>query len=174
MFLDIAHSTGVAEAMGELRVHDRITRFFFDIDEPISSHGGAVHAYVGDEVIVCWPVTTDPARNGRCALCFFAIERSMGALQQTIVVSLSCSGLPGWLHARPVTVSECGDVTRQLAFSATPRTSQRGYASLQGGRSAVGGLGICCVTGQSSDLGGQSIAVRGRREQVAAHIIQHA
>jgi adenylate cyclase len=80
MFLDIAHSTGVAEAMGELRVHDRITRFFFDIDEPISSHGGAVHAYVGDEVIVCWPVTTDPARNGRCALCFFAIERSMARL----------------------------------------------------------------------------------------------
>ena len=28
MFLDIAHSTGLAEAMGELRVHDLITRFF--------------------------------------------------------------------------------------------------------------------------------------------------
>ena len=43
MFFDIAHSTGLAEAMGELR-HDLITRFFFDIDEPISDHGGAVHA----------------------------------------------------------------------------------------------------------------------------------
>jgi hypothetical protein len=32
MFLDIAHSTGVAEATGELRMHDFITRFFFDID----------------------------------------------------------------------------------------------------------------------------------------------
>jgi hypothetical protein len=80
MFLDIAHSTGVAEAMGELRMHELITRFFFDIDEPISSHGGAVHAYVGDEAIVCWPVTADPARNGRCVLCFFAIERSMARL----------------------------------------------------------------------------------------------
>jgi hypothetical protein len=46
MFLDIAHSTGLAEAMGELRVHDLITRFFFDIDGPISDYGGAVHAYV--------------------------------------------------------------------------------------------------------------------------------
>jgi hypothetical protein len=35
MFLDLAHSTRLAEAMGELRVHDLITRFFFDIDEPI-------------------------------------------------------------------------------------------------------------------------------------------
>jgi hypothetical protein len=44
MFLDIARSTGLAEAMGELRVHDLITRFFLDIDEPISDHGGEVHA----------------------------------------------------------------------------------------------------------------------------------
>ena len=63
MFLDIADSTRLAEAMGELRVHDLITRFFFDIDEPISDFGGAVHAYVGDEVIVSWPVSGDPARN---------------------------------------------------------------------------------------------------------------
>jgi hypothetical protein len=34
-----------------------ITRFFFDIDEPIGDHVGAVHAYVGDEVIVTWPVS---------------------------------------------------------------------------------------------------------------------
>jgi hypothetical protein len=27
-------------------------RFFFDIEAPITAHGGAVHAYVGDEVIV--------------------------------------------------------------------------------------------------------------------------
>ena len=36
MFLDLASSTRLAEAMGELRVHDLITRFFFDIDEPIA------------------------------------------------------------------------------------------------------------------------------------------
>ncbi len=33
MFLDLANSTRLAEAMGELRVHDLITRFFFDIDD---------------------------------------------------------------------------------------------------------------------------------------------
>src|SRR4051812_4315246 len=34
MFLDLADSTRLAESMGELRVHDLITRFFFDIEEP--------------------------------------------------------------------------------------------------------------------------------------------
>jgi hypothetical protein len=64
MFLDLADSTPLAEKLGELRVHDLITRFFFDIDEPINDHGGSVLSYVGDEVIVTWPVTDDPARNG--------------------------------------------------------------------------------------------------------------
>ena len=36
MFLDLSGSTSLAELMGELRMHDLLTRFFFDIDEPIS------------------------------------------------------------------------------------------------------------------------------------------
>ena len=48
MFLDIRSSTALAERMGEVRVHDLITEFFFDIDQPIAEHGGEVHAYVGD------------------------------------------------------------------------------------------------------------------------------
>ena len=79
MFLDIAGSTRLAEEMGELRVHDLITRFFFDIDEPISDHGGTVHAYVGDEVIVTWPVTADPVRNAQCLACFFCDRTQNGS-----------------------------------------------------------------------------------------------
>ena len=63
MFLDLADSTPLAEKLGELRVHDLITRFFFDIDEPINDHGGSVLSYVGDEVIVTWPVTDDPTAH---------------------------------------------------------------------------------------------------------------
>ncbi len=65
MFLDIAGSTALGEQMGELRVHDLITRFFFDIDRPIADHDGEVHAYVGDQVIVTWPLSDHPERNAR-------------------------------------------------------------------------------------------------------------
>jgi adenylate cyclase len=93
MFLDIAGLTRLAEEMGELRVHDLITRFFFDIDEPISDHAGTVLAYVGDEVIVTWPVTGDPARNARCLACFLAIERKVARLAvhyERELSSMSC------------------------------------------------------------------------------------
>ena len=53
MFLDLAHSTRLAESMGECELTDlAITRFFFDIAQPISDFKGRVHAYVGDEVVV--------------------------------------------------------------------------------------------------------------------------
>ena len=65
MFLDLADSTSLAEKLGELRVHDLITRFFFDIDEPIHDHGGSFLSYVGDEVIVTWAITDDPAPQCR-------------------------------------------------------------------------------------------------------------
>ena len=57
LFLDLVGSTTLAEQMGELRVQDLLTRFFYDIDRAITDHGGEVHAYVGDEVIVTWRVT---------------------------------------------------------------------------------------------------------------------
>src|SRR5204862_509027 len=38
MFLDIAGSTALVEELGEVRVHDLITRFFFDIDAPRDDH----------------------------------------------------------------------------------------------------------------------------------------
>src|SRR5207302_11491525 len=72
MFLDLAGSTSLAEAVGELRVQNLLTRFFFDIDPAIVAHGGEVHAYVGDEVIVTWRLDRGMS-GGRCVDCFLAI-----------------------------------------------------------------------------------------------------
>jgi class 3 adenylate cyclase len=115
MFLDLAHSTRLAEAMGELKVHDLVTRFFYDIDQPISEFGGAVHAYVGDEVIVSWPVKDDPALNARSVGCFFAIERTIRRLAPDYEREFGITPrFRAGLHAG--VVSECGDAKRQLAY----------------------------------------------------------
>ena len=117
MFLDLAHSTQLAEAMGELRVHDLITRFFLDIDGPIADHGGTVHAYVGDEVIVSWPVAKDATINARAIDCFFAIAHRMAALGPGYLAEFGVApSFRAGIHAGPVIVSECGDAKRQLAF----------------------------------------------------------
>jgi adenylate cyclase len=116
MFLDLAGSTSLAEAMGELRVQGLLTRFFFDIDGAIVAHGGEVHAYVGDEVIVTWPLD-DRMSGGRCIECFFAIadviaERADSYRQEFGMVPNFRAGL----HAGHVAISECGSSRRQLAY----------------------------------------------------------
>jgi adenylate cyclase len=116
MFLDLANSTSLAESMGELRVQNLLTRFFFDIDGAIVAHGGEVHAYVGDEVIVTWPLD-ERMSGGRCIDCFFAIadsiaEKADSYRQEFGMVPSFRAGL----HAGHVVISECGSSRRQLAY----------------------------------------------------------
>src|SRR5260370_34859444 len=114
MFLDLAGSTSMAEALGEVRTQELLTRFFFDIDETIVAHGGEVHAYVGDEVIVTWRFTTQDS-GGRCLDCFFAVEdrikeradsyrREFGSVPRFLAA----------LHPGPVLITQCGDSRRQI------------------------------------------------------------
>lgn len=117
MFLDIQSSTALAERMGEVRVHDLITQFFFDIDEPIAEHGGEVHSYVGDAVIVTWPLSHDPERNARALHCFFAAEDEMAELSPAYTREFGVvPQFRAGVHAGSVVVSECGDAKRQIAY----------------------------------------------------------
>jgi len=116
MFLDLANSTRLAETLGELRVHDLITRFFFDIDEPIADAGGAVHAYVGDEVIVTWRVRGDKPQS-RYLDCFFAIQDRIAACADQYRAEFArVPDFRAGMHAGPVVVSECGNSHRQVAY----------------------------------------------------------
>jgi class 3 adenylate cyclase len=116
MFLDLTGSTSLAEALGEVRMQDLLTRFFFDIDEPIVAHGGEVHAYVGDEVIVSWPFTAQVS-DGRCLDCFFAVEDRIEGSADTYRREFgSVPRFRAALHAGPVVISECGNSRRQIAY----------------------------------------------------------
>ena len=116
MFLDLAGSTSLAESMGELRVQNLLTRFFFDIDAAIVAHGGEVHAYVGDEVIVTWPLD-DRMLGGRCVDCFFAIADTIAGKADSYRQEFGMvPGFRAGLHAGPVVISECGSSRRQLAY----------------------------------------------------------
>ena len=177
MFLDIAGSTRLAEEMGELRVHDLITRFFFDIDEPIKDHRGVVHTYVGDEVIVTWPITRSPANNARCLACFFAIERKMAQL--AVDYDRDFGVVPNFragLHAGSVIVSECGDSKRQLAyFGDTMNVAARlcDYCKAVNRRLVISGnlLHELKIPADLKIDDAETIALRGRKERIKTHTI---
>jgi class 3 adenylate cyclase len=116
MFLDLVGSTSLAEAIGELRMQNLLTRFFFDIDPAILAHGGEVHAYVGDEVLVIWPLDARMI-DGRCLDCFFAIKERIAERADSYRREFGCvPEFRAGLHAGPVVISECGGSRRQIAY----------------------------------------------------------
>ena len=81
MFLDLAQLDAARRSDGRASGCTTSSPASFSISTSRSAEfGGAVHAYVGDEVIVGWPVSDDKARNARAIACFFAIDRKIAQL----------------------------------------------------------------------------------------------
>ena len=56
LFIDMEVSTAVAERLGEAGFLDFLNRFVGDVTESIVAQRGVIHKYVGDEIIVTWPL----------------------------------------------------------------------------------------------------------------------
>lgn len=72
MFLDITSSTSIAEKLGHVKYFELLNDFFNDLANPIEEHDGEIYQYVGDEVVVSWPLE-DGINRANCLNCFFDI-----------------------------------------------------------------------------------------------------
>ncbi|MCH9675189.1 MAG: adenylate/guanylate cyclase domain-containing protein [Gammaproteobacteria bacterium] len=126
MFLDLADSTPLAERLGDEGVQAMITSFFFDIAKPIVEHGGAIHRYVGDQVVVTWPLK-DETENLRAVECCFAIRRLVESFSDRYRRQFGAA--PEFrigLHGGPVVISQIGDHKQELSyFGDTVNTAAR-------------------------------------------------
>lgn len=126
MFLDLANSTQLSEEMGDVRVQSLIRRFFFDIARPIAIHGGETHRYIGDEIVVTWPLPT-AAKDTRCVQCVFDIQTLIAAQSPRYEKEFGVA--PQFrvgMHSGSVVASEVGDEKREIVyFGDTVNTAAR-------------------------------------------------
>ena len=116
MFLDIADSTRLSEQFGDVKIQALIGRFFFDIARPIAERGGETYRYIGDEVVVSWPMAK-AVKDAQCVRCVFDVQdllASRGEEYQRLfgVVPRFRVGM----HGGPVTVGEVGDSRRAIVY----------------------------------------------------------
>ncbi len=116
MFLDLADSTQLSEQLGALRVQALIREFFDDVAGPVMYFNGETHRYIGDEVVVIWPLT-GTARDQDCVKCVFAVQdrirrRADYYQREYGVVPRFRVGL----HGGPVVVSEIGQDKREIVY----------------------------------------------------------
>ena len=126
LFLDLADSTRLSEELGDVRVQSLIGRFFFDIAGPIGEHGGETHRYIGDEIVVAWPLSI-ATTDARCVECVFDIQELITARSARYQADFGVvPRFRAGMHAGPVVASEVGDDKREIVyFGDTVNTAAR-------------------------------------------------
>jgi adenylate cyclase len=116
LFVDIVGSTALAERVGAAAVHRFLNIVFGLASDVVDDHDGEIHQYVGDEIVVTWPVK-EGRRGARPIRCFLAIAAGLAtaspALQREFGVTPRVRGA---LHAGPVITGEVGKSKREIVF----------------------------------------------------------
>ncbi len=119
LFVDLVDSTGIAERLGPLRFAAFKNDFFHDVAEPVLNSRGQIAQYVGDEVLITWPVrrrgTPSSADGVRC--CFDLRERIQSRAPEYQQKYGLVPDFRAGLHCGPVVVAQLGDIKRELTFS---------------------------------------------------------
>jgi adenylate cyclase len=116
LFIDMESSTAIAERLGETGFLDFLNRFVADVSGPIAMQRGAIHKYVGDEIIVTWALAAGLER-GRCVrACFDALAR-LDALAESYIHDFGRrADFRAALHCGPVVIGELGVIKMEIAL----------------------------------------------------------
>lgn len=116
VFIDLADSTALAEQLGDLRFHELLARFFFDIAQPTAEYHGEVHRYIGDSVLLTWPLAT--AQAGALPVkCVFGAQKMIR--DRASYYEREFSVVPQFrigAHAGPIVAGEVGDERREIVY----------------------------------------------------------
>ncbi|HKB43820.1 MAG TPA: adenylate/guanylate cyclase domain-containing protein [Chitinophagaceae bacterium] len=116
LFIDLNHSTEIAEEMGELEFSHFLQDYYYDISEPIARYFGRVYQYVGDEVVVTWPLKKG-VKFGLCVRCFFAIQKQIRRYHEQYQKRYGrVPEFKASLHGGTIVVSEVGKYKSEIAY----------------------------------------------------------
>jgi adenylate cyclase len=117
MFLDLRSSTAIAERLGHQRFFELLRELFQDVTKPVVDSRGEIYQYVGDEVVISWPVERG-LEDANCIACFFRIAGVLaaksGAYRDRFGVTPS---FKAGMHVGLATVGEIGVVKKDIVYS---------------------------------------------------------
>ena len=116
LFMDLKSSTSLAEKMGHIRYSNFIRDAFLDINGLLFSHNAEVYQYVGDEIVLSWPVENTVDDTSPVNF-FFACEKRF--FLRTNYYLSKYDAVPDFkagLHAGKVIAVEIGNIKRDIAY----------------------------------------------------------
>jgi adenylate cyclase len=116
MFIDLDASSSLAETLGDLRYHQFLNEFYFDIADDIVDAHGEIHQYVGDEVVVTWKLKKGLA-SGNCILAYFKIVEKIEKVKDKYIARFGT--YPRFkvaVHCGQVIAAQIGDIKSEIVF----------------------------------------------------------
>lgn len=116
LFLDLAGSTAYAERHGDLAAQELLRAVFSAIAEPVRRYRGQVDDYVGDQVIISWPLERG-IEKARCVACVFAIRQALDSGRERWIARFGLvPELRAALHGGSVVTAEVGVDRHKIAY----------------------------------------------------------
>ncbi|MEO1197725.1 MAG: adenylate/guanylate cyclase domain-containing protein [Pseudomonadota bacterium] len=116
LFADVIGSTPLAERVGDVRFHDFLCEVAQDLAEAVDRARGDVHRYIGDAVIVTWPLQRGLA-NGACVRCAGEMHQALADRAETYHAQFGTEArLRIAIHCGQVAAGEIGDWKKEIAL----------------------------------------------------------
>jgi adenylate cyclase len=117
MFLDMKSSTTLAETLGGQKYFSLLNTFFRDISEPILEREAEIYQYVGDEVVLTWPVELG-FRDANCIRVFFEILAEVERRREYYEAEFGhVPEFKAGLHFGDVITAEIGDLKKEIVYN---------------------------------------------------------
>jgi adenylate cyclase len=116
MFIDLKNSTPIAEKMDNKDYFMFIREFIYHISTALLEYGGRIYQYVGDEIVVSWPMK--PANFNNCIKALIQARKNIETHGDNFRRNFGF--LPEFkvgIHCGEVTIGEIGVIKKDLAMS---------------------------------------------------------
>ncbi|MEM0996115.1 MAG: adenylate/guanylate cyclase domain-containing protein [Bacteroidota bacterium] len=178
MFIDLKSSTEAAEKLGHIR-YSRMLQECFDDLAVVGDYDAEIYQYVGDEVVLTWPMQSG-FKDGNCVKAFYAFAEQLRLREGYY------KAVYGWvpffkagMNAGEVVVAEVGRYRREIAYHGdTINTAARIQGQCNGFNRAL--LVSEKMVRRLSPLPGYEfeglgeISLKGKQEQVAIYAVHPA
>jgi adenylate cyclase len=116
MFMDLESSTTHAEKLGHLKYSALIRDSFMDINQVLSKHSAEIYQYVGDEIVISWPVN-EGLRGLACVEFFFSVQDQFNLRHDFYEETYGfVPHFKAGIHLGVVTAVEVGEIKRDIAY----------------------------------------------------------
>ncbi|NJL13834.1 MAG: adenylate/guanylate cyclase domain-containing protein [Microscillaceae bacterium] len=116
LFIDLQSSTQIAETLGHLRYSSLVKDCFLDLNKVVPIYEAEIYQYVGDEVVLTWPMEKALRKiNFICS--FFAFQARLNKKRPYYLKKYGL--LPHFkagANGGEVTATEIGDIKREIAY----------------------------------------------------------